>query len=136
MSRILTIADQSLLDNILDELPEFKHMEAVSYLVSVYGTENESEYFEGNKYEHLYKFTENEIVDYFGDDLLSEYENHYLMAWIDKDYLYRNVDLDKVLGLHSDKDILDNISESSIIKYLELQGFKVEEETKWKTNQL
>ena len=52
------------------------------------------------------------------------------MAWIDKDYLYRNVDLDKVLGLHSDKDILDNISESSIIKYLELQGYKVEEETK------
>ena len=127
MSRILTIADQSLLDNILDELPEFKHMEAVSYLVSVYGTENESEYFEGNKYEHLDKFTENEIVDYFGDDLLLEYENHHLMAWIDKDYLYRNVDLDKVLGLHSDKDILDNISESSIIKYLELQGYKVEE---------
>jgi len=102
-------------------------MEAVSYLVSVYGTENESEYFDENKYEHLDKFTENEIVDYFGDDLLSEYENHYLMAWIDKDYLYRNVDLDEVLGLHSDKDILDNISESSIIKYLELQGYKVEE---------
>ena len=136
MSRILTIADQSLLDNILDELPEFKHMEAVSYLVSVYGTENESEYFGGNKYEHLDKFTENEIVDYFGDDLLSEYENHDLMAWIGKDYLYRNVDLDKVLGLHSDKDILDNISESSIIKYLELQGYKVEEVIKWKTNQL
>ena len=125
--RILTIADQSLLDNILGQLPEFKHMEAVSYLVSVYGTENESEYFDENKDEHLDKFTENEIVDYFGDDLLSEYENHYLMAWIDKDYLYRNVDLDKVLGLHSDKDILDNISESSIIKYLELQGYKVEE---------
>ena len=136
MSRILTIADQSLLDNILDQLPEFKHMEAVSYLVSVYGTENESEYFDENKYEHLDKFTENEIVDYFGDDLLSEYENHYLMAWIDKDYLYRNVDLDEVLGLHSDKDILDNISESSIIKYLELQGYKVEEVIKWKTNQL
>ena len=134
MSRILTIADQSLLDNILDELPEFKHMEAVSYLVSVYGTENESEYFD--KDEHLDKFTENEIVDYFGYDLLLEYENNDLMAWIDKDYLYRNVDLDEVLGLHSDKDILDNISESSIIKYLELQGYKVEEVIKWKTNQL
>ena len=48
--RILTIADQSLLDNILDQLPEFKHMEAVSYLVSVHGTENESEYFDENKY--------------------------------------------------------------------------------------
>lgn len=69
MSRILTIADQSLLDNILDQLPEFKHMESVSYLVSVYGTENESEYFD------VKEMYPNDLgdLDFSSEDVREEY---------------------------------------------------------------
>ena len=83
MSRKLTIADQIELDSILDSIPEYKRAEAVAYLQSVHGIENEAEYFVDNKYEYLDLFDECEIVEYYGDELLSEYEVKQLMTWID-----------------------------------------------------
>ena len=110
MSRKLTIADQMELDNILDFLPECKFAEAVAYLQSIHGIENEIEYFETDKYEYLDLFDESEIVEYYGDDLLSEYGDDELLPWIDKDWLCRNVELDKVIDNHKTKDVLDLIS--------------------------
>ena len=125
--RKLNISQQMELDNILDFLPEYCHGEAVAYLQSIYGIENEAEYFGVDKYEYLDLFDENEIVGYFGNELLSEYEDDELFSWIDKDWLYRNVDLDKVVDSHKAKDVLDCLSESEIVKYLELIGYEVVE---------
>ena len=66
----LTVADNMILDNILDDFPEYKWEECVGYLANQYGIEG----YEEDKFEHLDKFDEKEIRDYYGDDLLSEYE--------------------------------------------------------------
>jgi hypothetical protein len=76
MSR-LTVADSMVLDNILDDFPEYKWEECVGYLANQYGIEG----YEEDKFEHLDKFGEKEIRDYYGDDLLSEYEPKELMSW-------------------------------------------------------
>lgn len=123
--RKLNISQQMELDNVLDFLPEYCWGEAVAYLQSIYGIENEAEYFGVDKYEYLDLFDEKEIVDYFGNDLLFEYEDDELFSWIDKGWLYRNVDLDKVVDNHKAEDVLDCLSENEIIEYLELRGYEV-----------
>jgi len=127
MSRTLNISDQMTLDNILDCIEPNKHGEAVSYLQSIYGIENLEEYVETDKYEYLDLFTYDEIVTYFGDELLSEYEDCDLLSWVDKDYLYKTVDLYNVILNRKTIDVLDCLLDSDIIKYLELKGYKVTE---------
>ena len=127
MSRILNISDQMLLDNILDVIEPHKQSESVAYLQSIYGIENLQEYEEIDKYEYLDLFTYDEIVTYFGDELLSEYEDCDLLSWVDKDYLYKTVDLEDVISNNKPMDILDCLLNTDIIKYLELKGFKVSE---------
>lgn len=124
--RKLTIAQQMELDNILDFLPEYCRAESVAYLQSIYGIENEAEYFEADKYGYLDLFTEKEIVDYYGDELLSEYDDDELFSWINKDFLHRNVNLDKVISNHKTKDVLDCLNESEIVSYLKLCGYKID----------
>ena len=127
MSRILNISDQMLLDNILDVIEPHKQSESVSYLQSIYGIENLEEYVETDKYEYLDLFTYDEIVTYFGDELLSEYEDCDLLSWVDKDYLYKTVNLEDVLSNNKPMDVLDCLLDTDIIKYLELKWFKVSE---------
>ena len=127
MSRILNISDQMVLDNILDCIELNKQSESVSYLQSIYGIENLEEYVEVDKYEYLDLFTYDEIVTYFGEELLSEYEDYDLLSWVDKDYLYKTVDLEDVISNNKPMDILDCLLNTDIIKYLELKGFKVSE---------
>lgn len=124
--RKLTIAQQMELDNILDFLPEYCHGESVAYLQSIYGIENEAEYLEIDKHEYLDLFDEKEIVDYYGDELLCEYEDNELFSWIDKDWLYKNVNLAKVINNRKVKDVLDCLSENEIVEYLKLCGYEVE----------
>ena len=52
----------------------------MAYLQSIYGIENEVEYFEVEKYGYLDLFDEKEIVDYYGDDLLYEYNDDELFS--------------------------------------------------------
>ena len=125
--RKLTIAQQKELENILDFLPEYCHGEAVAYLQSIYGIENEAEYFEVDKYEYLDLFHRDKIVDYFGNDLLSEYEDDELLSRIDEGWLYKNVNLDNVISCRKTKDVLDCLSESEIVEYLKLCGYEVKE---------
>ena len=127
MSRILNISDQMLLYNILDVIEPHKQSESVAYLQSIYGIENLQEYEEIDKYEYLDLFTYDEIVTYFGDELLSEYEDCDLLSWVDKYYLYKTVDLEDVISNNKSMDILDCLLATDIIKYLELKGFKVSE---------
>ena len=127
MSRILNISDQMLLDNILDVIESHKQSESVAYLQSVYGIENLEEYAEIDKYEYLDLFTYNEIVTYFGDELLSEYEDCDLLSWVDKDYLYKTVNLEEVISNNKPMEVLDCLLDTDIIKYLELKGYKVGE---------
>ena len=74
MSRVLNIFDQMLLYNILDVIEPHKQSESVEYLQSIYGIENLQEYIGTDKYEYLDLFTEKEIVEYFGNELLYEYK--------------------------------------------------------------
>ena len=127
MSRILNISDQILLDNILDCIEPHKQSESVAHLQSIYGIDNLEEYVEVDKYEYLDLFNYDEIVTYFGDELLSEYEDCDLLSWVDKDYLYKTVDLEDVISNNKPMDILDCLLNTDIIKYLELKGFKVSE---------
>ena len=127
MSRILNISDQMLLYNILDVIEPHKQSESVAYLQSIYGIENLQEYVEVDKYEYLDLFTYDEIVTYFGEELLSEYEDYDLLSWVDKDYLYKTVDLEDVISNNKPMEVLDCLFDTDIIKYLELKGYKVGE---------
>ena len=98
MSRILNISDQMLLYNILDVIETHKQSESVAYLQSIYGIENLQEYIETDKYEYLDLFTEKEIVEYFGDELLFEYKDEELYNWIDRDWLYKTVNLEEFIS--------------------------------------
>ncbi len=117
MSRILNISDQMILDNILDVIEPHKQSESVAYLQSIYG--------EIDKYEYLDLFTYDEIVTYFGDELLSEYEDCDLLSWVDKDYLYKTVDLEDVISNNKPMDVLDCLLDVDIINYLKLKGYDV-----------
>jgi len=75
----LTIADNMILDTILDDFPEYKWEACVGYLANQYGIEG----YEEDKFEHLGKFDETEIRDYYGDDLLMTYDSKELIKWID-----------------------------------------------------
>ena len=127
MSRILNISDQMVLDNILDCIEPNKQSESVAYLQSIYGIENLEEYEEIDKYEYLDLFTYDEIVTYFGEELLSEYEDYDLLSWVDKDYLYKTVNLEEVISNNKPIEVLDCLLDTDIIKYLELKGYKVME---------
>ena len=117
MSRILNISDQMLLDNVLDIIEPNKQSESVAYLQSIYGIENLEEYLD--------LFTYDEIVTYFGEELLSEYEDYDLLSWVDKDYLYKTVDLEDVISNNKPIEVLDCLLDTDIIKYLELKGYDV-----------
>lgn len=125
MSRILNISDQMVLDNILDVIEPHKQSEAVSYLQSIYGIENLEEYEEIDKYAYLDLFTEKEIVKYYDDELLYEYDDKTLYNWIDRDWLYKTVNLEEVVSNNKPMDVLDCLLDTDIIKYLELKGYKV-----------
>ena len=125
MPRILNISDQMILDNILDCIEHHKQSESVAYLQSIYGIENLEEHVETDKYEYLDLFTYDEIVTYFGDELLSEYEDCDLLSWIDKDYLYKNISLEDVIFNNKPMDILDCLLDVDIINYLKLKGYDV-----------
>ena len=124
MSR-LTIADTMELENVLDFIPEGKRAEAVSFLIQQYGVEN-LDCYDSYGLVDLDKMSVDDIMDNFDiDDILEKVEDDVLLSWIDKGWLYRNVDLDKVVDNHKAKDVLDCLSESEIIKYLELSGYEV-----------
>ena len=125
MSRILNISDQIILDNILDVIEPHKQSESVSYLQSIYGIENLEEYVEVDKYEYLDLFTYDEIVTYFGEELLSEYEDYDLLSWVDKDYLYKTVNLEEVISNNKPMEVLDCLFDTDIINYLKLKGYDV-----------
>ena len=127
MSRILNISDQMVLDNILDVIEPHKQSESVAYLQSIYGIENLQEYIETDKYEYLDLFTEKEIVEYFGDELLFEYKDEELYNWIDRDWFYKTVNLEEFISNNKLMEVLDCLLDTDIIKYLELKGYKVTE---------
>ena len=125
MSRKLTIADTMELENVLDFIPEGKRAEAVSFLIQQYGVEN-LDCYDSYGLVDLDEMSVDDIIDHFDiDDILEKVKDEVLLSWIDKGWLYRNVDLDKVVDSHKSKDVLDCLSESDIIKYLEMSGYEV-----------
>ena len=124
MSNRLTIADTMELENVLDFIPEGKRSEAVSFLIQQYGVENLA-YYDSYGLVDLNEMSVDDIINNFDvEDILERVEDDVLLSWIDKDWLYRNVDLAKVVDNHKAKDVLDCLSESAIIKYLELIGYE------------
>ena len=75
-SRKLTLSDQSKLDNILDGIEEYKWMESVSYLISIYGFDNpNNEYFD-TKEMKFDKVDLSDIIEEFcAEDVLFRIDN-------------------------------------------------------------
>ncbi len=125
MSRKLTIADTMELENVLDFIPEGKRAEAVSFLIQQYGVEN-LDCYDSYGLVDLDKMSVDDIIDHFDiDDILEKVKDDVLLSWIDKGWLYRNIKLQKVLDSHKAEDVLFYLSESEIIKYLEMSGYEV-----------
>ena len=121
----LTIADTMELENVLDFIPEGKRAEAVSFLIQQYGVDN-LDYYDSYGLVDLDKMSVDDIIDHFDiDDILEKVKDDVLLSWIDKGWLYRNIKLAKVVDNHKAKDVLDCLSESDIIKYLEMSGYEV-----------
>ena len=126
MSRKLTIADTMELENVLDFIPEGKRAEAVSFLIQQYGVEN-LDCYDSYGLVDLDEMTIDDIMDNFDiDDILEKVVDEVLLSWIDKGWLYRNIKLQKVLEVNSDIDILDEIEDEVIAKYLKGRGYDVE----------
>ena len=125
MSRKLTIADTMELENVLDFIPEGKRAEAVSFLIQQYGVDNLA-YYNSCGLVDLNEMSVDDIMTNFDvDDILEKVDDDVLFSWIDKGWLHRNVDLSKVVDNHKAEDVLDCLSESEIVKYLELSGYEV-----------
>lgn len=122
----LTIADTMELENVLDFIPEGKRAEAVSFLIQQYGVEN-LDYYDSCGLVDLDKMSVDDIMDNFDiDDILEKVGDDILFSWIDEGWLYRNIKLQKVLEVNSDIDILDEIEDEVIAKYLKGRGYDVE----------
>ena len=123
----LTIADTMELENVLDFIPEGKRAEAVSFLIQQYGVDNLA-YYNSCGLVDLNEMSVDDIMTNFDvDDILEKVDDDVLFSWIDKGWLHRNVDLSKVVDNHKAEDVLDCLSESEIVKYLELSGYEVVE---------
>ena len=121
----LTIADTMELENVLDFIPEGKRAEAVSFLIQQYGVDNLA-YYNSCGLVDLNEMSVDDIMTNFDvDDILEKVDDDVLFSWIDKGWLHRNVDLSKVVDNHKAEDVLDCLSESEIVKYLELSGYEV-----------
>jgi hypothetical protein len=87
----LTVADNMILDNILDDFPEYKQSEVVAYLADIYGIEGYGTDYNDCSLctkEDIEDLTFDDFVEQFGKDgILEEFSDIELLDYIDVDYI-------------------------------------------------
>ncbi len=88
----LTIADNMILDNILDEFPEYKQSEAVAYLADIYGIEGY-----GTDYNDCSLCTKEDIEDLTFDDFIEQFGSDVIIQHFDEDTLLDYISIEAVI---------------------------------------
>ena len=108
----LTVADNMILYNILDEFPEYKWEECVGYLADIYGIEGY-----GTDYNDCSLCSKEDIEDYTMDDIVEEFGS---------DVIIQHFDEDTLLGYISIEAVIDRFGRKGLIKKLADMMYKDE----------
>ena len=102
----LTIADNMILDNILDDFPGYKQMEAVGYLADIYGIEGY-----GTDYNDCSLCSKEDIEDYTMDDIVEEFGTVEIIQHFDEDTLLDYISIEAVIDKFGRKGLIDKLAD-------------------------
>ena len=99
----LTVADNMILDDILDEFPEYKQSEAVGYLADIYG-------IEGN-YNDCSLCSREDIEDFTMDDIIEEFGSDIIIQRFDEDTLLDYISIEAVIDKFGRKGLIEKLAD-------------------------
>ena len=102
----LTVADNMILDDILDEFPEYKQSEAVGYLADIYGIEGY-----GTDYNDCSLCTKEYIEDYTIDDFVEEFGTVEIIQHFDEDTLLDYISIEAVIDKFGRKGLIEKLAD-------------------------
>ena len=102
----LTVADNMILDNILDDFPEYKQSEAVAYLADIYGVE-----VYRNDYNDCSLCTKEYIEDFTMDDIIEEFGSDIIIQHFDEDTLLDYISIEAVIDRFGRKGLIKKLAD-------------------------
>ena len=102
----LTIADNMVLDNILDEFPEYKWEECVGYLADKYGIEGY-----GIDYNDCSLCTKEDIEDFTMDDIVEEFGTVEIIQHFDEDTLLDYISIEAVIDKFGRRGLIEKLAD-------------------------
>ena len=102
----LTIADNMVLDNILDEFPEYKWESAVDYLADKYGIDGY-----GTDYNDCSVCIKENIEDYSIEDFVEEFGTVEIIQHFDEDTLLDYISIEAVIDKFGRKGLIEKLTD-------------------------
>ena len=102
----LTVADNMILDNILDDFPEHKQSEAVAYLADIYGIEGY-----GTDYNDCSLCSKEDIEDYAMDDIVEEFGSDVIIQHFDEDTLLDYISIEAVIDKFGRRGLIEKLAD-------------------------